>query len=81
MKFATVTRLPTLSEGITNQEAKAKGPKEEVIMVSRASTDNNHNGVIRDNKVTPQLLPNSIKSWATAIATKTSIALSQNSVN
>ena len=81
MKFVMVIKLPTPLEEITNQEGKAKCLKEEVNMDSKASSDNNHRGVIRDNKVTHLLPLSSIKSWVTVNATKTFIALSKNSVS
>ena len=81
MKFVMVIKLPTLLEEITNQEGKAKCLKEEVNMGNKVSSDNNHRGVIRDNKVTHLLPLSSIKSWVTVNATKTFIALSKNSVS
>ena len=90
MKFVMVIKPPTPLEEITNQEGKAKCLKEEgkdkclkeeVNMGNKASSDNNHRGVIRDNKVTHLLPLSSIKSWVTANATKTFIALNKNSVS
>jgi hypothetical protein len=85
MKLWMVRRLPTPLETIINKEGKAKCLKVEVNMdkdsKAKASTDKNHSGVIRDNKVTPLLPKSSIKSWATVNATKISIVLSTNSVS
>ena len=81
MKFVMVIKLPTPLEEITNKEDKAKCLKEEVNMGTKAILDNNQSGVIRDNKVTHLLPLSIIKSWVTANATKTYIALSKNSVS